>query len=38
MEIHLGVKTEKINIFDEKGDHNLVAGVINDYDVYKKEA
>ena len=37
-EIHLGVKTEKINIFDEKGDHNLVAGVINDYDVYKKEA
>ena len=37
-EIRLGVKTEKINIFDEKGDHNLVAGVINDYDVYKKEA
>ena len=37
-EIRLGVKTEKINIFDEKGDHNRVAGVINDYDVYKKEA
>ncbi len=37
-EIRLGVKTEKINIFDEKGEHNLVEGVINDYDVYKKEA
>ena len=37
-EIRLGVKTEKINIFDEKGDHNLVAGVINDYDAYTKEA
>ena len=37
-EIRLGVKTEKINIFDENGDHNLVEGVINDYDVYKKEA
>ena len=37
-EIRLGVKTEKINIFDEKGEHNLVEGVINDYDVYTKEA
>ncbi|MBQ6478732.1 MAG: ABC transporter ATP-binding protein [Erysipelotrichaceae bacterium] len=37
-EIRLGVKTEKINIFDENGDHNLVEGVINDYDVYTKEA
>ncbi|MBR4462804.1 MAG: ABC transporter ATP-binding protein [Erysipelotrichaceae bacterium] len=37
-EIRLGVKTEKINIFDENGEHNLVEGVINDYDVYKKEA
>ncbi|MBQ6559780.1 MAG: ABC transporter ATP-binding protein [Erysipelotrichaceae bacterium] len=37
-EIRLGVKTEKINIFDENGEHNLVEGVINDYDVYTKEA
>ena len=37
-EIRLGVKTEKINIFDEKGEYNLVEGVINDYDQYKKEA
>lgn len=36
--IRLGVKTEKINIFDEKGEHNLVKGVVNDYDQYKKEA
>ena len=36
-EIRLGVKTEKINIFDENGDHNLVEGVINDYDVYRKK-
>ena len=34
----LGVKTEKINVFDEDGKYNLVEGVINDYDVYKKEA
>ena len=37
-EITLGVKTEKINIFDETGSYNLVEGVVNDYDVYKKEA
>ncbi len=37
-EIRLGVKTEKINIFDENGEHNLVEGVINDYDAYTKEA
>lgn len=37
-EIRLGVKTEKINIFDVEGKHNLVEGVVNDYDVYKKEA
>ena len=37
-EIRLGVKTEKINVFDENGDHNLVEGVVNDYDVYTKEA
>ena len=36
-EIRLGVKTEKINIFDETGERNLVKGVINDLDVYKKE-
>ena len=36
-EIRLGVKTEKINIFDETGSYNLVEGVINDLDVYKKE-
>ena len=35
-EIRLGVKTEKINIFNETGDYNLVEGVTNDYDVYKK--
>jgi len=35
-EVTLSVKTEKINIFDEKGEHNLVEGVVNDYDVYKK--
>ena len=33
-DIRLKIKTEKINIFDEAGDHNLVKGVINDYDVY----
>ena len=36
-EIRLGVKTEKINIFDELGEHNLVEGVVNDYDIYAKE-
>ena len=35
-DIRLKIKTEKINIFDEAGDHNLVKGVINDYDVYKE--
>ena len=37
-EIRLGIKTEKINVFDESGSENLVEGVINDYDVYTKEA
>ncbi|MBQ1567087.1 MAG: ABC transporter ATP-binding protein [Erysipelotrichaceae bacterium] len=37
-EIRLGVKTEKINIFDETGSYNLVEGVVNDLDAYKKEA
>ena len=37
-QISLGVKTEKINIFDETGSYNLVTGVLNDLDVYKKEA
>ena len=36
--VRLGVKTEKINIFDENGEKNLVEGVQNDYDIYKKEA
>ncbi len=35
--IRLGVKTEKINIFDETGSYNLVQGVVNDLDVYKKK-
>ena len=34
-EIYLGVKTEKINVFDEEGNKNLVEGVLNDYDVYR---
>ena len=33
-EISLSVKTEKINIFDNEGNHNLVKGVVNDYDIY----
>ena len=36
-EIYLKVKTEKINIFDSEGKTNLIKGVINDYDQYKKE-
>ena len=36
-EVTLGIKTEKINIFNETGEYNLVKGVINDLDVYKKE-
>ena len=35
-EIRLKVKTEKINIFDKNGEHNLVTGVVNDYDIYKE--
>ncbi len=34
--IKLGIKTEKINIFSEDGSTNLVEGVINDLDAYKK--
>lgn len=34
--IKLGIKTEKINIFDAEGKYNLVEGVKNDLDVYKK--
>ena len=37
-EISLGVKTEKINIFDKEGKKNLVKGVKNDLDQYKGEA
>ena len=36
--VYLGVKTEKINVFSEDGSYNLVRGVVNDLDVYKKEA
>lgn len=32
--IYLQVKKEKINIFDENGDHNLLTGVTNDLDLY----
>ncbi len=32
--IYLGVKKEKINIFDEDGSRNLVEGVVNDLDMY----
>lgn len=35
-EIKLGIKTEKINIFDSEGKKNLLKGVVNDLDVYKK--
>lgn len=35
-EIYLGVKTEKVNIFDVEGKKNLVKGVVNDIDVFKK--
>lgn len=35
-EIKLGIKTEKINIFDAEGKKNLLKGVVNDLDVYKK--
>ena len=34
-EVYLTIKTDKINIFDAKGEHNLVKGVINDLDQYK---
>jgi len=37
-EIKLGIKKEKINVFDDQGKHNLLKGVLNDLDVYKKEA
>ena len=35
-EIYLTVKTEKINVFTEDGSENIVKGVTNDYDIYKK--
>ena len=34
--IKLGIKSEKINIFDAEGKVNLVEGVKNDYDIYRK--
>ncbi len=35
-EIRLLIKTNKINVFDSDGNHNLVEGVKNDYDIYRK--
>jgi iron(III) transport system ATP-binding protein len=32
--ISLGVKTDKINVFDAEGNRNLVEGVVNDLDAY----
>lgn len=37
-EIKLGIKKEKINVFDDQGKTNLLKGVLNDLDEYKKEA
>ena len=33
-EIHLSINTEKINVFTENGDKNIIIGVNNDYDIY----
>lgn len=35
-EISLEIKIEKINVFDSEGKRNLLKGVVNDLDVYKK--
>lgn len=35
-EIRLLVKTEKINLFDTEGKKNLVKGVVNDIDVFRR--
>ncbi len=35
-EVYLGVKTEKINVFNEDGSRNVVTGVKNDLDIYRK--
>lgn len=35
-EIRLLIKTNKINVFDAAGNKNLVEGVKNDYDIYRK--
>ena len=34
--VYLGVKTEKINVFNEDGSRNIVTGVKNDLDIYRK--
>lgn len=34
--VYLGVKKEKINIFDQEGKKNLIECVKNDLDIYKK--
>lgn len=33
-EIHLSINTEKINVFTENGNKNIIIGVNNDYDIY----
>ncbi|MCH4207458.1 MAG: ABC transporter ATP-binding protein [Solobacterium sp.] len=35
-DVYLSVKAEKINIFNEAGDKNLIQGVVNDMDLLKK--
>ena len=35
-EIKLGIKKEKINVFDSKGEKNLLKGVVNDIDAYRE--
>ena len=37
-DVKLNLKTEKLNIFDESGDHSLMTGVVNDLDQYRKKA
>ena len=35
--VSLGIKDEKINVFSADGKRNLVVGVKNDLDIYKKD-
>ena len=34
--VYLGIKTEKVNVFSEDGSRNVVTGVKNDLDLYRK--